>query len=181
MDKALYPILIVQTILYLAAFISGFAASISIGLTNTSLAGFCVFSVILDKSNNYYVNPELAASCQYPMAVAICTCITAGLAMAVFNVFKLCTQVDRLQILLLPEILLNGIVSLMLLVSACLVSVGFSNFCHYIEVGEDIDNFRCEQMKTWDDISFDGLTVSLKNIYQYLSVAQGVSHPAQKM
>lgn len=37
MDKALYPILIVQTILYLVAFISGLAASISIAVMNVSI------------------------------------------------------------------------------------------------------------------------------------------------
>ncbi|XP_062604435.1 uncharacterized protein LOC134266216 [Saccostrea cucullata] len=131
--------LVVNTLFYIAVFVGGFAVSIPIGVVNMNNGGYCFLYASYEKEE--CVTYGDSGNCNFPIYFAVFACIFYGLAQTCYNVYAVykSTQDPTVgsQMWVMPFILLNSLVAGVMMIVACMISVGFDNTCQsYREISK---------------------------------------------
>ncbi|CAC5394145.1 unnamed protein product [Mytilus coruscus] len=123
--------LLVQTVLYFCIFLSGFAISIPVGVNTINFDGIC----ILMRSSS-------RANCNFPVYMSVFVCIFYGLTIGCYNAYAVrksrANQNIGSEMWVMPFILINSTLSVMVLVSASMISVGYKVFCDRLKEYSDV-------------------------------------------
>lgn len=143
--------LCVNTLLYFFIFVCGFAISIPIGVTDIQSKG-CVLYGSLKPFNatHYTLSFSSKANCDFPIYVGVFVCIFYALGMGIYNSYAIYkSQKDpsiSSQMWVMPFILLNSLVTAVMFVSSCIVSVGFRELCDSLTQDKPYQYFSsCEK------------------------------------
>ncbi|KAK3605492.1 hypothetical protein CHS0354_004044 [Potamilus streckersoni] len=167
-----------QTILYFCAFITGFVISIPIGVNRIDFKGQCILYSEAELTNisRYIKRASIDTNCSFPIYLSVFVCIFYGLAVGIYNGFALYKSTKDptigSQMWVMPFTLVNSLVTVVMLVSSCMISIGFSTFCDSVKARGDSCN-KFENTK-WtnreDNTEFDS-----GPYFKYLTVAQTAS------
>ncbi|KAL3872622.1 hypothetical protein ACJMK2_035837 [Sinanodonta woodiana] len=167
--------ILIQTILYFCAFITGFVISIPIGVNRIEFQGLCILYSEIDwtSNNQFILHASNDLNCSFAIYLSVFACIFYGLGLGIYNGYALYKSTKDptigSQMWVMPFILMNSLVTLVMLVSSCMISVGFSSFCNGIKKnGNRCDLFENTKWKNLKDNSeFDS-----GNYFKFLTVAQ---------
>ncbi|XP_071163666.1 transmembrane protein 179B-like [Mytilus edulis] len=132
--------LLVQTILYFCIFICGFAISIPVGVTTNGFEGMCILYADFEKGDGNYkfmMTSSNKVNCNFPVYMSVFACIFYGLALGSYNAYAVrkstANQNIGSEMWVMPSMLINSAISVMVLISACMISVGYKLFCDKLE------------------------------------------------
>lgn len=174
--------LCVNTLLYFFIFVCGFAISIPIGVTDIQSKG-CVLYGSLKPFNatHYTLSFSSKANCDFPIYVGVFVCIFYALGMGIYNSYAIYkSQKDpsiSSQMWVMPFILLNSLVTAVMFVSSCIVSVGFRELCDSLTKDKPYQYYSsCDKAQN-QKLRLDGTSniVSLGHFYAYINVTQTAS------
>ncbi|XP_011443429.1 uncharacterized protein LOC128178839 [Crassostrea angulata] len=127
--------LLVNTVFYIAIFVSGFVISIPVGVVNINNGGNCFLYAKYDKEECVQYSGSL--NCNFPIYFSVFACIFYGLAQTCYNAYAVYKSTKDptvgSQMWVMPFILLNSLVAAVMTVVACMISVGFDNTCQSFE------------------------------------------------
>ncbi|XP_048735233.1 uncharacterized protein LOC125650747 [Ostrea edulis] len=131
--------LAVNTVLCIAVFIGGFAVSIPIGVVGINNGGNCFLYATYEKEE--CASYSKAGNCNFPIFFSVGACIFYGLAQTCYYAYAVYKSTKDptvgSQMWVMPLILLNSLVAAVMMVAACLISVGFDNTCQsYREISK---------------------------------------------
>ncbi|XP_077861821.1 transmembrane protein 179-like isoform X2 [Saccoglossus kowalevskii] len=139
--------LIVETVLLFGASLCGFIASITIGVTRDKLGGCPLYGEI-----SWYnaTAPTLdhfgsSSSCNFCVGVQVIAALYA-LGFAFFHIYVLIKREDK-NTRIVPPLLVNTGLTIIIFIQACVVSVGFLQWCKSIEYKDVISECREGQRK----------------------------------
>ncbi|XP_062589693.1 transmembrane protein 179B-like [Saccostrea cucullata] len=127
-------LLLVNIFVYFVIVSCGFAISNSLGVSRISSGG-CLLSSTLKPYNSgiYLLVYSNKFNCEFPIYSGVIFCIFYALGMAIYNLYTI-NKAQRdpsivSQMWVFPFILLNSVVTVLMLVASCMVSVGFKELC----------------------------------------------------
>ncbi|XP_021367948.1 transmembrane protein 179B-like isoform X2 [Mizuhopecten yessoensis] len=147
--------LLVQTVLYCCTFICGFMVSIPIGVTHTNFDGSCMLYGDFEwKSNNEFIMQSSdQLNCNFSIYLSVLGGIFYSLFLLAYNAYALHKSRSNhnvgLEMWVLPFILLNSVMTILVLISSCIITVGFNAFCDGITKGRYSNNCPDAQNGEW--------------------------------
>ncbi|OWF50425.1 transmembrane protein 179B-like [Mizuhopecten yessoensis] len=130
--------LLLQTCVYFATTICGLIVSISVGVTTIKFEGSCILYGHFDWKNAtaFVMTSSAKANCQLPIWINVFGCIFYCVGVGIYSSYALNkSRIDTSiasQMWVMPFVLTNSLLAALVLISSCLISVGFSNFCSKI-------------------------------------------------
>ncbi|CAC5394146.1 unnamed protein product [Mytilus coruscus] len=170
--------LLVQTVLYFCILLSGFAISIPVGVNTINFDGMCMLYADFEKGDGIYkfrMQSSSRANCNFPVYMSVFACIFYGLALGCYNAYAVrksrANQNIGSEMWVMPFILINSALFVMVLVSACMICVGYKVFCDQLK--EYSGSFRCGDGKDikWINTATSD-TFTAKDYANLLTVAQ---------
>ncbi|XP_022329834.1 transmembrane protein 179B-like [Crassostrea virginica] len=175
--------LVVNTLLYYFIFVCGFAISIPIGVTTIEASGRCLLYSTIKPVNAtlFTTTPGQKGNCDFPIYVGVFGCIFYGLGMGIYNSYAIYKSRNdpsiASQMWVMPFILTNSLVSAIMFVCSCIISVGFKELCDGLTTDKPYKYFSsCSQAQKVKLILLGTeKTASLKHFYDYINVTQTAS------
>ncbi|XP_052097797.1 transmembrane protein 179-like [Mytilus californianus] len=137
--------LLVQTVLYFCIFLSGFAISIPVGVNTINFDGICILYADFEKGDanfKFRMRSSSRANCNFPVYMSVFACIFYGLTLGCYNAYAVRKSRANINIgsemWVMPFILINSTLSVMVLVSASMISVGYKVFCDRLKEYSDV-------------------------------------------
>ncbi|XP_061194575.1 transmembrane protein 179B-like [Saccostrea echinata] len=134
--------LFVNTLLYFFIFVCGFAISIPLGVTGIENSGGCLLYATLNPYNSTYYTLLYSkkSNCDFPIYIGVFVCIFYALGMGIYNTYAIYkSQKDpsiASQMWVMPFIMINSLVTAVMFVASCMVSVGFKDICDSLTNGK---------------------------------------------
>ncbi|CAG2206656.1 unnamed protein product [Mytilus edulis] len=136
--------LLVQTLLYFCIFLSGFAISIPVGVNTIKFDGMCILYAVFAKGDGiskFRMQSSSRANCNFPVYTSVFACIFYGLGFGCYNAYAVwksrANQSIGSAMWVMPFILINSTLFVMLLINACMISVGYKVFCDQLKEYSD--------------------------------------------
>lgn len=148
--------LLVQIIIYFCIFVCGFAISIPLGIASMQFDNNCLLYAHFNKDG---VLEQLLSSdhCNFPLYMSVIGCILYGLALACYNIYAFVqsrkAQANGTQLIVLPFVVINTVFTLMTLVAACMISVGFNKFCDGLLRNHGYNHCADAEGTTWVNLN----------------------------
>lgn len=138
--------ILAQACLYFCVFVLGFLVSVPTGLNRSSFDGNCILYASWETSSRYDSSKQM--NCDFPIYYGVVGMIIMGLIAGLYYFFGLFKSIRDpsygSKMILLPLIPLNTVLCLMTLVVACMVTVGFNQFCGSLE---DKHSIKCTTLE----------------------------------
>ncbi|XP_071163668.1 transmembrane protein 179B-like [Mytilus edulis] len=170
--------LLVQTLLYFCIFLSGFAISIPVGVNTIKFDGMCILYAVFAKGDGisrFRMQSSSRANCNFPVYTSVFACIFYGLGFGCYNAYAVwksrANQSIGSAMWVMPFILINSTLFVMLLINACMISVGYKVFCDQLKEYSGI--FSCGDGKNikWINMATSD-TFTTGDYARLLTVAQ---------
>lgn len=172
----------VNTLLYFFIFACGFAISIPIGVTDIKAKGCLLYSTLKPfNATHYTLSYSSKTNCDFPIYVGVFVCIFYALGMGIYNSYAIYkSQKDpsiSSQMWVMPFILLNSLVTAVMFVSSCVVSVGFRELCDSLTQDKPYQYYSSCVKAQNQNILIVGTNnlASLGDFYTYINVTQTAS------
>ncbi|XP_061169006.1 transmembrane protein 179B-like [Saccostrea echinata] len=142
MDVTNLPLL-VNTFVYFVIFVCGFAISIPLGVSRINSEGCLLYATLKPPGSSnymYFLVFSNESNCEFPIFSGVIFCILYALGMAIYNsctIYK--SQKDpsiASKMCVIPFIMLNSLVTIIMLVASCMISVGFKEICDSMTKGK---------------------------------------------
>ncbi|XP_033734011.1 transmembrane protein 179B-like [Pecten maximus] len=172
--------LLIQTCLYFATTICGFVVSISVGVTTIKFDGSCILYGHFDwkNSTSFVMTSSDVVNCQMPIWVSVFGCIFYCVGLGIYGSYALHkSRADpsiASQMWVMPFVLSNSLLTALVLITSCLISVGFSDFCSKLTSKGFIKKCVDGQDNEWTNILTKG-KFNVGHFYDRLSVAEAGS------
>ncbi|XP_046545106.1 transmembrane protein 179B-like [Haliotis rubra] len=169
--------LVVQGILYLASFVIGFAVSIPLGVTTINFGGQCILygDVKWQNETFFRYTPTDMHNCNFAIYLNVFGCIFYSLGMVIYHGYAMTRKDPNIgsQMWVMPFILVNALMTVIIFISSCMISVGFKVFCDGLlsgnEKGARVKS--CADGQQWDWNRY-GTDYTTDTYYTYLAVTQ---------
>ncbi|XP_072029760.1 transmembrane protein 179B-like isoform X2 [Amphiura filiformis] len=160
-SRVLKIISIIEVVLLVAAFVAGMVVVISLRISQNNNEGYCLFYAEVQKAGpqKFAITSSKVSTCSYCTWIQAIALIIAFLYGA-YRIVNLCTNRFKSSLLRVISVPIHGLVSFLILVQACIVTVGLKRFCSNIH---DI-GYSCSSS-----------TVEGVEFYSIIEVAQGAS------
>lgn len=169
----------VQSLLYFFLFFSGLIVSITTGVNRNKFKGDCIlfatFTVSSTDKNSVVMHSSDVANCEFPVYFGVFGMTLYGLGMGIYNMYAVCKsrrdQTIGSQMWVMPFLLLNILLTIVTIIVAFIVSVGYAIFCHnYLEKKTVFD--KCSQGQNRDWISLNNKSTFNPGYYvTFMSIA----------
>ncbi|XP_070578919.1 transmembrane protein 179-like [Ptychodera flava] len=142
--------LIIETVLLFGASLTGFISAITIGITRDDFHGCPLYGKLEWKNATHFVIEKFGASssCSFCVGVQVIAALYA-LAFAIYHIYVLVKKENK-NIWIIPSLLINAGFTIVIFIQACVVSVGFLQWCNNIEDGELVKHCRDGQSFNWN-------------------------------
>ncbi|XP_052768451.1 transmembrane protein 179-like isoform X2 [Mya arenaria] len=168
--------ILAQATLYLGALVAGFVIAIPIGVNRSTFQGDCILYASTEWTDkSFTLQPSSAMNCNFPIYFSVFGLIFYGLGTGLYNLYAvLRSRKDPeigSQMWVMPFILVNAVLAVGTLIVACIISVGFLQFCNgltktnQIKHCYDKENVSFKYEKT-------GKMFNTGNYFKLLSVSQ---------
>lgn len=128
--------LVVTWLIYAAITVCGFVIAIPLGITKADFGGYCVLFTDIKWVNENHFIAEFGdgTACDFASYLPVCACVVQGLFMAVYHgyaVIRACQSKDYVvrMIWVMPWLLINTMVMVLMFITSCVISTGFSHTC----------------------------------------------------
>lgn len=169
--------LIVNTLLYFFIFACGFAISIPIGISQNEFKE-CLLYGKLEPYNKstFYLRSGTKTNCDFPLYFGVFVCIVYAFGKGVSNLYVIYkSQKDpsiTSKMWVKPFILINSLVTIVMITSSCIISVGFSEFCATLTQDKPYQYYEsCKDAPT----KRNGVVFQLGHFYTQMEVTQKAS------
>ncbi|XP_069116350.1 transmembrane protein 179B-like isoform X2 [Argopecten irradians] len=169
--------LLAQTVVYCCTFICGFVVAIPIGVTNTKFDGSCILygDFTWKTANEFLMQSSEQLNCNFSIYLNVLGGIFYSLFLLAYNSYAVHRSRSDHNVVfgmwVLPFILLNSVMTVMILVSSCIITVGFNNFCSGITETNHYQTCADAQDRDW--INHDtGDNINVGNFYELITVAK---------
>lgn len=140
--------LLIQTTIYCFIVILGFLIAIPVAITTSNFSGLCLMYATLrddsTSSNRREIVPGPLSNCHYVTYLHVVTSVLYPFLMALLHIVTIMKQARGGNFGLLQAyygnltiFVVNTVVTVLSLIAACIISVGFSCWCGYL-----IDHFK---------------------------------------
>ncbi|XP_064603593.1 transmembrane protein 179-like [Liolophura sinensis] len=132
--------LLAQTVLYIVGSLAGMAAIIPLALAYSELGGRCLLNAEVDwKSSTRTLTYGESSMCTFPMWLFVFGTFVYGAVLAVSHARTLWkirqNPAIRSEVWVVPFLMINGVVTVLLFIASCIISVGFQKFCSSVVDG----------------------------------------------
>nr|XP_034324624.1 transmembrane protein 179B-like [Crassostrea gigas] len=169
--------LIVNTLLYFFIFACGFAISIPIGISQNEFKECLLYGTLepYDKST-FNLSSGTKTNCDFPLYFGVFVCIVYAFGMGVFNLYVIYkSQKDpsiTSKMWVKPFILINSLVTIVMITSSCIISVGFSEFCATLTQDKPYQYYKsCK----YAPMKKNGIVFQLGHFYTQMEITQKAS------
>ncbi|XP_060063045.1 transmembrane protein 179B-like [Ylistrum balloti] len=172
--------LLLQTCLYFAVSICGLVVSIPVGVTTIKFEGSCILYGHFDWKNqtSFVMTSSDVVNCQMPIWISVFGCIFYCLGLGIYSSFalrkSLADPTIASQMWVMPFVLTNSLLTALVLITSCLISVGFSNFCSKLTSKGYIKNCVDAQGHEWTNI-VTNKKFNVGQFHKQLSIAETAS------
>ncbi|XP_060079540.1 transmembrane protein 179B-like [Ylistrum balloti] len=169
--------LLAQTVVYCCTLICGFFVSIPVGLTNKNFDGMCMLYGDFSLKSNHELMMKSSdhLNCNFSIYLNVLGSIFYSLFLLAYNAYALHKSRSNgnvgFEMWVLPFILLNAVMTIMILVSSCIVTVGLNEFCSGITQSIFYSSCIDAQNKEWINVN-TGEMFNVGNFYELLTVAK---------
>ncbi|CAH1262668.1 Hypp2567 [Branchiostoma lanceolatum] len=131
-------LLLTKVLLYVAAVVGGLAVAVTVGLTAGNFHGCCILyaPIVEDTASPTYqwlIKCSSNSNCHFPIGVGVAA-VVYGVIYGGYCAYTLISRTrNGKDMVVLPSLLLNGVLSLLTLVCGAMVSVGYNNFCAQVK------------------------------------------------
>ncbi|XP_069116905.1 transmembrane protein 179-like [Argopecten irradians] len=169
--------LLLQTILYFASCLIALVVCVSFGVSRSIFSGNCLIYASLDwnlKGDQFTTKYSPASNCDFPIYLFVFGCILYALGIGLYNAYATYkTRQDKsipFQMWVWPFFLINTIVTFLVLVCACMLSVGISAVCSELSKGKIYKGCSDAQDQDWTDANGDNFNTGY--FYNLLEVSE---------
>ncbi|XP_071962306.1 transmembrane protein 179B-like isoform X1 [Antedon mediterranea] len=174
-------LLFVQAVLLAAAGFAGFAAAITIGISRNSFGGNCILyaeTAWFNKTTLYFKDLGNNSACHFCVTLQVIASFYALIYCAYTGYILL--KNSEFRFLVLPAIIVNCCLACCIFIQACVVSVGFRQFCKSVSSGDnDLDCSQGSDIDWNTKAKPDGYVqhdpFDVGKYYQFLTSGQGAS------
>ncbi|XP_071080113.1 transmembrane protein 179B-like [Haliotis cracherodii] len=169
--------LIVQGFLYLTTFVLGFVVSIPLGVTTINFGGQCILygDIKWQNATFFKYTPTDMHNCNFSIYLNVFGCIFYSLGMVIYHGYALRRKDPNIgsQMWVMPFILVNALLTVVIFISSCMISVGFKEFCDGLLRGKDkgASVYSCADGQRWNWNKF-GTNYTTDTYFTYLTVTQ---------
>ncbi|XP_071081177.1 transmembrane protein 179B-like [Haliotis cracherodii] len=170
--------LLLQTFLYAANVVLGFAVAVPLGITTGDFDGGCILYADMDwtkKPRPLYLLSH-GINCKFGISVSVSFCILYGLGMLSYHVYVLTRKDPRIgsKMWVILFILLNSVITFVTFIASCMISVGLKMFCDSFLKGRDFGRNinSCADAQKWGWYEHGTDYRIQDNFYTYLTVTQ---------
>ncbi|BFZ07598.1 hypothetical protein BsWGS_10637 [Bradybaena similaris] len=172
--------LLIQASLYFAIFVLNFIVAIPIGVNVIELNDQCMLYTDITWVNVTFFRCQLSdgSTCHFPVYVAVVS-IFYSLLMGIYNMYVVCRSKDPhigYQMWVLPSIVLTSLITILMLVISCILSVGIKSTCDQFLKMQDKNPFihSCSDIEGFK--GREGLPVDFfRHIYSYPKTSEVAS------
>ncbi|XP_078591920.1 transmembrane protein 179B-like [Branchiostoma floridae x Branchiostoma japonicum] len=131
-------LLLAKVLLYTAAVVGGLAVAVTVGLTAGNFHGCCILyaPIVKDTASPTYqwlIKCSSNSNCHFPIGVGVAA-VVYGVIYGGYCAYTLISRNrNGKDMVVLPSLLLNGVLSFLTLVCGAMVSVGYNNFCTQVQ------------------------------------------------
>ncbi|XP_071962307.1 transmembrane protein 179B-like isoform X2 [Antedon mediterranea] len=174
-------LLFVQAVLLAAAGFAGFAAAITIGISRNSFGGNCILyaeTAWFNKTTLYFKDLGNNSACHFCVTLQVIASFYALIYCAYTGYILL--KNSEFRFLVLPAIIVNCCLACCIFIQACVVSVGFRQFCKSVSSGDnDLDCSQGSDIDWNTKAKPDGYVqhdpFDVGKYYQFLTSGQNTS------
>ncbi|XP_078001077.1 transmembrane protein 179B-like isoform X2 [Glandiceps talaboti] len=166
--------LLVETALLFGASLTGFIAAITVGVTRDNFNGCPLYGDInwVNDTKPVIKSYGAATSCNFCVGVQVVAALFA-LVNAIYHIYVLLKKENK-NMWIVPSLLVNGGFTIVIFIQACVVSVGFLQWCDAVTESTNIHSCRDGQHQNWNLIPAHG-HIDGSNFYDYLKTAESTS------
>ncbi|XP_045187112.1 transmembrane protein 179B-like [Mercenaria mercenaria] len=164
-------LILLQALLYFCIFILGFLVCIPVGINRSSFDGECILYADVHHSGKIYITGSASSNCEFPIYFSVFGMIIVGLLAGLcFGYFALRSRSDEdvgRRMWTLPFIPLNAVLTIIALVTACVLSHGFNIFCESVkDLSDLIKSCALLEHQTFNNKTDTGGFVGLSSLSQ---------------
>lgn len=170
--------ILAQSLLYFFTCISGVIVAVTTGVNRNKFDGSCILYATFTKDTSGAVmHSSDVANCEFPVYYGVFGMTFYGLLMGCYYMYAVYKsrrdQTIGSQMWVMPFLLLNVLLTVVTIVVACMVSIGFAVFCdHYLDVKPSYSKCADGQNTEWrhvkDDTKFNpGYYVNFMSIAMF--------------
>ncbi|XP_060560103.1 transmembrane protein 179-like [Ruditapes philippinarum] len=165
-----------QSLLYFAAFVAGFAISIPVGVNRINFQGQCILYADFKWNNatSFVMTGSSSVNCNFPIYFSVFGLIFYGLGTGLYNLYAVIRSMKDpeigSQMWVMPFILVNTLLAFTTMIVACVLSVGFLQFCEGL-TKKTVRSCFSQENKMWHNKAKDKMFDS-GPYYKLITVAQ---------
>ncbi|BFZ07597.1 hypothetical protein BsWGS_10636 [Bradybaena similaris] len=166
---------IIQASLYFLIFVLNFIVAIPLGVNVSELNNQCMLYTdwTWQDSTLVWIHYSRASTCNFPVYLAV-VCIFYSLLLGIYNMYVVYTSKDPnigSQMWVLPFIVLTALVSILVLVASCMLSVGIKYTCDgFMKIrGHRPDIQSCSYIET---ITMKDSSINNDHLYCYPKISE---------
>ncbi|XP_060063051.1 transmembrane protein 179B-like [Ylistrum balloti] len=169
--------LLLQTILYFSTCLIGLITCITFGVSRAIFSGNCLIYASLDwnlKGDQFTTKYSPSSICDFPIYLFVLGCVLYPLGVGIYNAYATYkTREDGsipFQMWVWPFVLLNAILTFLVLVCSCIISVGMFRVCSELSKGNIYKGCADAQDQEWTDANGDNFNTGY--FFNLLEVAE---------
>ncbi|XP_033734664.1 transmembrane protein 179B-like [Pecten maximus] len=171
--------LLVQTVVYCCTFVCGFVVAIPIGVTNSNFDGMCMlYGDFKWTADSFLMESSEQLNCTFSIYLNVLGGIFYSLFLLAYNSYALHKSKSDHNVVfgmwVMPFILLNSVMAILILVSSCIITVGFNDFCSGITQTEFFSSCSEAENREWKNHK-TGEPFNIGNFYELMTVGKFAS------